>query len=696
MKKSLIFYGIVIVLSSAVFWFIVSQSDLIEAGKFIPSSEISRGGEFFQTLGDQTGRLFVRNVDHPLSRLLLQIIAIVSFARLLGFLFRKIGQPSVIGEIIAGIALGPSLLGWLLPDVSAFLFAKEQVASLQLLSQIGLILFMFIIGMELNPSAIRERIHSAVVISHASILFPFLLGMGLSLYLYRDHAPDNIAFLSFALFMGISMSITAFPVLARILQERNMSSSRLGSLALACAAADDVTAWSILAAVVAIARTGSALRALPVVFFAAVFFFIMIRLIRPLMARFGEIYTSRDNLGPGAVIAVFLFVFLSAFSTELIGIHALFGAFLAGAVIPSARKFRTLISEKIHDLSVLVLLPLFFAFSGLRTQIGMLNTPSAWILCGVIILIAVTGKFAGSAIAAKTAGESWRDSLSIGVLMNTRGLMELIVLNIGYELGILSPEIFSMMVIMALVTTFMTGPGMSFLQKFSERKEMPEKLPGGTLIAFGRSEAGETLLRLASIIGMPGPLHAAHFFTPQGYSPADEMPEDTAGSDSLMEESRKLGAELTLLRRETQDVASDIVKHREEVGADLLLLGGAKSIFSSDALGGIVRQVLNQTQCAAGIVTDRNVKEIKKILILATKPGDFRILDFFLPASLSERCQFAVFSSQALPEKYSAFPLYAGDVSFSAGEFSLIAIPVEQWGNRKTGQGLPYLILRLV
>ncbi|MES2621237.1 MAG: cation:proton antiporter [Bacteroidota bacterium] len=414
---------------------------------------------------------FTESARHPLAILLLQIIVILLVARIVGYIFSRIGQQAVIGEITAGIILGPSLLGWLAPDVFGFLFTASSLPNLQLLSQIGLVLFMFIIGMELDINTIKSRASEAILVSHVSIVFPYTLGVALAYFLYLSFAPESISFLAFALFMGIAMSITAFPVLARILKERKMTKTQVGSMAIISAAIGDVTAWCILPFVIAIARAGDISNAWFSIFLAVVYVLVMLLAVKPLLQKLSERFFSNGNLHSTFTAAVFLVLLASAYVAELIGIHALFGAFLAGAVMPQNISLRNIFTERIEDVSTFLLMPLFFAFTGLRTQIGLLNSTYLWSICLIIVAIAVVGKFVGSMGAAKLVGQSWKDSLSIGALMNTRGLMELIVLNIGYDLGILKPEIFTMMVFMALATTFMTAPTLNLIERIFSRKE---------------------------------------------------------------------------------------------------------------------------------------------------------------------------------------------------------------------------------
>ncbi|MES1181781.1 MAG: cation:proton antiporter [Flavobacterium sp.] len=462
MKKNWnwIFYLLMLIVFGIAIYQVLEKGHLQESNSHAaPVNQVAKSVSSLQLFTES----FSSNLEHPLPILLLQIMVIVIVVRIFGFLFNKIGQPVVIGEIVAGIVLGPSILGAFFPGVFNFIFPAASFINLQFLSQVGLMLFMFVIGMELDISLIRKQAQEAVIISHASIVIPYTLGMTLALYLFKQFAPPNISFSSFALFMGIAMSITAFPVLARIIQERNLTRTKLGAMAITCAAADDVTAWCILAALIAIVKAGSSVSTLFTLGLVISYLLIMLFVIQPLIKKLGAIYNRNEVVSKPMMAIVFMILLLSAYSTEVIGIHALFGAFLAGVIMPQGLGFRKVVTDKIEDVSLVLLLPLFFVFTGLRTHIGLLNQGHLWITCGWIILVAIAGKFGGSTLAAKVVGQSWKDSLSIGALMNTRGLMELVVLNIGYDLGILSPEVFTMMVIMALVTTFITSPALNFI-----------------------------------------------------------------------------------------------------------------------------------------------------------------------------------------------------------------------------------------
>jgi Kef-type K+ transport system membrane component KefB len=392
-----------------------------------------------------------------LSLLLAQVAIVILVSRALGLVARWLGQPLVIAEMVAGIVLGPSLFGLLFPHAFGALFPVASLPVLKMLSQFGLILFMFLVGLELDPSLLRGRRRASIVISHTSIALPFALGIGGAWWLRDGYAPKDVAFLPFALFMGTAMSVTAFPVLARILTERGLMQSRVGAIAIACAAVDDVTAWCLLAVVVAIAHAHAATEALWTIGLAALFSAFMLLVAKPALRLLGA-RVAKVGLGPTTLAGVLLLLMVSAGITEYIGIHALFGAFLFGAVLPKEDGLSKLLTEKFESVAVVLLMPLFFAFSGLRTSIGLVSGLDHWLIVIALIGLATLGKFGGSAVAARLTGIRWREASAIGVLMNTRGLMELIVLNVGMDLGVITPTMFTMLVLMALFTTFATTP----------------------------------------------------------------------------------------------------------------------------------------------------------------------------------------------------------------------------------------------
>ncbi|WP_295212539.1 cation:proton antiporter [uncultured Chryseobacterium sp.] len=597
--RNIIFYISTIIVFSCLMYFFIIEGQTLEAGENIITK--TNSGSSWENFLES----FKTNLHHPLALLLAQIVTIILVARIFGWICMKIRQPSVIGEMIAGIVLGPSLLGMYFPEFSAFLFPKESLGNLQFLSQIGLILFMYIVGMELDLSVLRKKAHDAVVISHASIIIPFALGIGLSYFIYKEFAPEGIQFTSFALFIAIAMSITAFPVLARIVQERNLQKTKLGTVVITCAAADDITAWCILAAVIAIVKAGSFESSIYVILMAIAYVFLMIKIVRPFLKRIGDLQAGKNTINKPMVAIFFLTLILSAYATEVIGIHALFGAFMAGAIMPENAKFRTLFIDKVEDVALVLLLPLFFVFTGLRTQIGLLNDSHLWITAGFIILTAVIGKFAGSALTAKFLGINWKESLTIGALMNTRGLMELIVLNIGYDLGVLSPEIFAMMVIMALFTTFMTGPMLDFINFiFKSKKDEPDSRENDAkyrvLLSFDNPESGSTLLKLAH--DFTRKMNGNKSITAMNIAPVNEMHAyemdvyENEQFRNVIETSEDLKLEVTTLFKASTDIENDLTNITNKGNYDLLLIMLGKSMYEGSLLGrllGFTTKIIN-------------------------------------------------------------------------------------------------------
>jgi Kef-type K+ transport system membrane component KefB len=662
--KNTLFYILVTGGFTWLMYWIIGKGKFLEVGRKIvsPTSEDTQWVQFLSSM--------FHNLKHPLALLLAQIITIVLFARIFGWIFRKIGQPTVIGEIIAGIVLGPSLFGLYFPDLKESLFPLESLGNLYVLSQVGLILFMYVIGMELDLKVLKNKANEAVVISHASIVIPFALGIGLAYFVYHQFAPAGVEFLSFSLFMGIAMSITAFPVLARIVQERGIHKTRLGTIVITCAAADDITAWCLLAAVIAIVKAGSFVSSFYIIGLAVIYVLMMLFVVKPFLKRVGDLYAKKDNIKKSVVAIFLLTLIVSSYLTEVIGIHALFGAFMAGAIMPDLSKFRNIIIEKVEDVSVILLLPLFFVFTGLRTEIGLINEPYLWKVTGCIILVAVVGKFFGSALAARFVGQNWRDSLTIGALMNTRGLMELVVLNIGYELGVLSPKIFTMMVIMALVTTFMTGPLLDIINFIFKSKDdiIPSEVKKSSkfkiLISFGNNEKGKSLLRLANSLVKNQPddsnvtaMHLSMSDDMHSYD-IEEYEKDTF--KPIISESKKLNQEITTIFKATGDIETDIADVAQKGEYDLVLVGLGKSIFEGTILGKVLgftsriinpdrlldkftgkeglfenspfdertRLIISKTKTPLGILIDKDLQKVERVLVSVFSIGDVFLIDY--------------------------------------------------------------------
>lgn len=591
-----IFYSLVLLIFTGLMFLTAIKGKMLETDVFPIVSSNSVFNDFLETLKI--------NLHHPLAVLLIQIVTIVLVARIFGWVFQKIGQPSVIGEIIAGIALGPSFFGAYFPEFSTALFPVASLGNLNLLAQIGLILFMFVVGMELDLKVIKNKASDAVVISHASIVIPFALGMFLSYFIYKEFAPNGTPFLSFSLFLGIAMSITAFPVLARIVQERGIHKTRLGTVVLTAAAADDITAWCMLAIVIAIVKAGSFMSALYVIALAILYVIVMLKMVRPFLHRIGQLNKNKENLDKATVALFFLTLVLSSYATEVIGIHALFGAFMTGAIMPDSARFRHVFVEKVEDVAVVLFLPLFFVFTGLRTEIGLLNDLYLWKVTSLIILVAVIGKFVGSALASKFVGQSWKNSLTIGALMNTRGLMELVVLNIGFELGVLTPEVFAMMVIMALFTTFMTGPILDLINYFfKSRVERDEEIINETkfkiLFYFSNSDSGKQLLKLASVF-IKNQKDSSEITALQLTKTEDLDPLDSHNSDDIfhpvIEESKKLNQKILTMQKVSTDISSEVLEVAHKGNYDLILMDMKASIYDGTLLGkllGFTTRIVN-------------------------------------------------------------------------------------------------------
>jgi Kef-type K+ transport system membrane component KefB len=395
-----------------------------------------------------------------LIHVLLTLAAVMVVGRLIGRGFQYIGQPPVIGEVVAGIVLGPSLLGQVWPAATELLLPASAAPVLGVIAQLGVILYMFLVGLEFNPRVLRGRAHATVAISHASIVVPFIVGAALALVLYPRLSNDAVPFTGFALLLGAALSVTAFPVLARILTDRGISRTPLGVLALTCAAVDDVTAWCLLAVVVGIAKAD--VRGALVVFAgSAAYLAFLFVIARPLLVRM--IDRAGGRLTRDLFTVILACLMLSAVATELIGIHAIFGAFVLGAIIPHDSPVARELGHKLEDLVTTLLLPAFFAFTGMRTQIGLIAGLENVLLCAAIILVATLGKFGGTVAASRLTGLGWPQAAALGALMNTRGLMELIVLNVGLEMGLISPALYAMMVLMAVATTLATSPVLKWL-----------------------------------------------------------------------------------------------------------------------------------------------------------------------------------------------------------------------------------------
>lgn len=583
---------------------------------------------------------------------LIQVLIVIGLSRLVGLGFRWLKQPLVIGEIVAGIMLGPSLLGLVAPGIAATLFPAETIPFLNLLSQVGLIFFMFLIGLELDPKYLKGNLDIAILTSHVSILTPFSLGSLLALLLYPSLSNSGVSFTAFALFLGAAMSITAFPVLARIITENNLQGTRLGTLALTCAAVDDVTAWCLLALAIAVTRTNSMIEAVPTIIESLIYIAFMVTVGRSFLQRLSTHYDRKNRLTQLELAGIYMAVVASALITEFIGIHLIFGAFLLGAIMPKNPAMTREIAEKTEDFVLIFLLPVFFAYSGLRTEIGLLNRPELWLLCAAVVGVAIVGKYAGTYVAARVSGINKREASALGWLMNTRGLTELIVLNIGLSLGVISPVLFTMLVIMALVTTFMTSPLLEWtypkrliqldvLESINEQEEaIVEAKPAivnpvlstqnyRILVPVANPRTQKGLLQLAvAIAGMrlePSVVHPLSLI---------ELEEDylfqstPLEADRLIQERRQRLEELiqSLEPPEIRQMVHPIIRISQDVAretaeialldrTDLILVGWHRPAFSTNRLGGRVGQILSTAPADVAVFVDRGKERLETLLV---------------------------------------------------------------------------------
>ena len=568
----------------------------------------------------------LHRLSHPSSLLFVQLIAILVLARVFFVVLQRLRQPAVVGEVLAGIVLGPTLLGAIFPQFQAFLFPPESLRPLELLSDLGIVLFLFLVGMEMDLEQIRARLGQSAVVSFGGIAGSFTLGLLTGFFLHPQYG-GTTAPLSFALFLGTAMSITAFPVLARIIRERDLSHSASGIVSLSAAAVGDVLAWCMLALVVGLAQSHTIWTAVIATGGAALFACFMIFVVRPLFARMGNLYITREVIGRGVITFTMLILLSAALISHLIGIHALFGAFLAGAVLPRDTRFRAILGERIEDFISILLLPIFFALTGLRTDLALLLEPGTWIALCLILAASIVGKVVGSGLPARLSGLSWRDAGVVGTLMNTRGLVEIILLNVGFELGILPAPVFAMMVVMALITTFMTGPALHlFREPRAATKGSPMSgAPTAILVPFGPPESGRRLVGVAALFAdRVVALHVSPI-SDSGFSERELTEAEVFGS--LSTEAVRTETEIETLHRLTGDLAGTIAVEAQRCGAPLVLIGSARSLFAADVLGGKVADLLRRVPDAMGVFVDRGLAEKPAIAIIRMSPVDDSLLD---------------------------------------------------------------------
>lgn len=592
-RKPLIAYLCLLGLFVVVLWLTGYYAHVYTSGGMVPSAQGANSNGWLRGAWGAFSQSVQGQMSSSVGTLLLQLIVILTAVRFMGWLFKRISQPAVIGEIVAGILLGPSFFGWLSPRAFAWLFPPESLFNIELLSQFGLILFMFTIGMELRIKDIKEQAKHAIIISQAGIYIPFILGIVLAVLVYSKYASE-VPFLPFALFTGIAMSITAFPVLARIIQERAMGRTPLGKLALSTAAAGDIIAWLMLAAIMAVTQSGSFVGALFNMLFLSLYLVLIFFVLRPLFDLIGQLYNQKELLSKSIVGVIFILLLGSSYITEVLSMHALFGAFMLGLVMPEDLKFRSVLNEKVEDLSLSLFLPLFFVSSGLRTQLGLIDSSGLWLLFVAYTSIAILGKMGGTYLYARLCGITEKQSLYLGAFMNTRGLMELVVLRIGLDLGVLPPVIFAILVLMTLVTTFMTTPliqFIDFLYALQQRRKVPISVGAkeskySVLISFGLPETGVKLLKLAEQLFYDRKQQTEyallHVTMDSAVNPIAEENYYKQNFADVLKEAKKKNIEIETLHRVSDAPSEEIIRTANKGGYRFLLVGAGLNLSAKE------------------------------------------------------------------------------------------------------------------
>ena len=575
-----------------------------------------------------------RDPENTFGRLMLAIAAVILAARLMGAAVGRIGQPRVMGEVLAGILLGPTLVGRLLPDLQAYLFPPDIVPLLRAGADVGLAFYMFLVGLELDPGMLRGRVEQAAFISNASVAVPMALGIATAVPIFQLVGPST-DFAPFALFMGVSMSITAFPVLARILVERRMLKRPVGAMAIAAAAVDDVTAWVLLALASGVAEAtsgggGNVLLELGrIVGLSAIFCAAMATIGRRLLSRVSDAYEEAGHVPPGWIAAIFVGVLLAAYLAAQIPIAAIFGAFVMGMIMPRKAELTHDVTRRVEDFVVTVLLPLFFVVTGLRTEVGLLNRPELWLLTLALIAVAVFCKWVGAMGAARYTGIPFRESAAIGALMNTRGLTELIVLNIGLSFGVITPALFTMLVIMALVTTFMTGPALRLIDRRGEMTAPPEEelraaeraapppgiaMPERSILVAPLDEKNlDALLAVAEPLARSEPpreLILARLVAPSRIATGlaldeQELAKAAEAANERRSELMEREVSARAIAFTSADPGGDLIRLASEHEVDLVLVDGRRPLLGEGVPRGPVGAVLSAAPCDVAVLVER-------------------------------------------------------------------------------------------
>jgi Kef-type K+ transport system membrane component KefB/nucleotide-binding universal stress UspA family protein len=578
---------------------------------------------------------------------LIEVLIVIGMSRLIRLGFRWIKQPLVIGEIVAGIMLGPSLFGWVAPNLAATLFPRSTVPFLNILSQVGLIFFMFLIGLELDPKYLKGKMNAAISTAAMSVLVQFALATLLALLLYPLLSHGNVSFTAFALFLASATSMTAFPVLPRIITEKNLQATYLGTLALTSATVNNLIAWCLLALGIAVAREGNIIGAWHSIIALLLYIGFMVTVGRSFLQRLAIYYRRRRRLNQLVLALIYMGVVASALITQIIGIHLIFGAFLLGTIMPKNAALVREIRGKTEGLVLIVLLPVFFAYSGLRTQIGLVNRPELWLLCGLVLFVAIAGKYTSTYVAARFSGIEKREASALGWLMNTRGLTELIVLNIGLSLGVITPLLFTMLVMVTLVTTFMTSPLLEWIYPTRligldvvEKEDEPEASrdiatvdPYGQiyriLVPVANPSTQKGLVQLAVAIALnyqqPTAVYPLSLIELSEDYPFESTPIE---ANRLIEERRQQLEELidTLEPPSTRSyvhpiirISSNVARETAEIAeletANLILVGWHRPAFSNNRLGGRVGQILTTAPVDVAVFIDRGKKRLENLLV---------------------------------------------------------------------------------
>ncbi len=586
------------------------------------------------TAPEKVGATKQRDFTKTVAAFFFAVVIVMLFARLMGAAVARFRQPRVMGEVLAGILLGPTVLGLVAPDLQRAIFPPDVIPIIGVAANLGLIFYMFLVGLELDLSQLRGRMGQTAAISNTGVAIPMLAGIAVALPTYELVGPPaKGGFTAFALFMGVSMSITAFPVLARILVERRMLRGPVGALALASAAIDDVSAWFLIALATAVATSGGGVDVVRTIGFALAFCVVMALAVRPLIARVSTAYDEAGRVPVTWITAIFAMVLLAAFTTEEIGIALIFGGFIAGAVMPRHAGLTEDVTHRIEDFVVLLLLPLFFAYTGLKTNVLLLDRVELVVLTLVLLVVAIACKFGGTLLASRVTGLPWRESAVIGALMNTRGLTELIVLNLALEKGVISEALFAALVLMALVTTFMAGPVLNRLDPdndFGEPVEAeleraaaetaqitPMPIPDQSILVAPQTEAAlDQMLAIAAPLATSEPprelIIARLIEPPRGAEIRGGLQTEEFRLAEAAHEVERVRGEL-LARNvparavafTSTDAGRDLAKLADREDVDLVLLDGRRPLRGEGVPRGAVGEVLRKAPSDVAVLVAR-------------------------------------------------------------------------------------------